>query len=416
VAFALKVAGAGLGFAFTVAVAQVLGARGAGLYFLALSAATIGAVLGRFGLDLALLRHVAVRASQADWAGLRGVHDLGLRLAAATSSAVSALLFLGAAWVANELFKKPELAQPLRLMSLSIVPFALLNLQAESLKGLKRVGDAIFVQAVGVPLIGLALILPMAEAAGVNGATLAYLTAVSGVTLIAFWAWRRATAGYPPAVTALPTKGLLASCQPLLLVSLVHHAVLPWAPLFLLGIWASSAEVGVFGAASRVALLVSFMHITLNNVVAPKFAELYAKGDLHALGATARHSTFAILLLTSPLLLLLLFGGEWIMALFGPGFDRGALPLAILAVGQFFTLASGSAGHLLMMSGNERVYSAAVVLAGATQLLLGLFLIPVLGSIGAALATALTLAGLNLLSAMAVRRRLGIRAAPWLGV
>lgn len=48
-AFVLKLGGSGLAFAFNVAVARLMGAEGAGLYFLALAVTTIGSVIGVSG-------------------------------------------------------------------------------------------------------------------------------------------------------------------------------------------------------------------------------------------------------------------------------------------------------------------------------------------------------------------------------
>lgn len=273
-AFALKIGGSGLVFAFNVAVAQLLGAEGAGLYFLALAVTTIGAVIGRVGLDNALLRFVATRAAHEDWVGVKGVYTLGMRMAVAASSVITVIIFFAAHWIATTLLKKPELVEPLRWMSLSILPLALLELQAECLKGLKRIRDAMAVQGIGVPLVSLLLIVPLAHSYGVMGASMAYLAASILIALLGMWVWYSATSGHVMQAASFPFIELWSSCQPLLLVLLIHRAVLPWAPLFLLGIWSSSEEVGIFGAASRVAMLVSFMLSAMNNVSAPKFAEL----------------------------------------------------------------------------------------------------------------------------------------------
>ena len=92
-AFVLKVIGAGLAFAFSVAVARMLGAEGAGLYYLALAVTTIGSVIGRVGLDNSLLRFVATRATHDDWASVKGVYALGVRMAVMASGVVTLIVF-----------------------------------------------------------------------------------------------------------------------------------------------------------------------------------------------------------------------------------------------------------------------------------------------------------------------------------
>lgn len=412
-AFFLKVIGAGLAFAFNVAVARLLGAEGAGLYFLALSVTAIGSVIGRVGLDNALLRFIATHATQEEWGKVKGVYALGMRMTIAASGAVTLIVFMFAPWIATELFNKSVLAEPMRWMSLSILPFALLNLQAESLKGLKRIRDAIIIQGVGLPLISLFLIFPLATYAGITGVVFAYSLGALIVAALGAWAWCSAISRHHDLTILFEFKELWRSCKPLFVVSLMNRAMMPWAPIMLLGIWASSEEVGVFGAAARIALLVSFMLVTINNVVAPKFAELLAKQDNDALGTTARRSALLITVLASPLFFLLFFHGGWVMSLFGEEFVDGALVLSILAVGQFINVICGSVGYLLMMSGNERTYRNITIVSAIVQLLLVVVLSPIMGGVGAAIAASSALVFMNIAAAIAVYSKLGIITVPF---
>ncbi len=412
IAFILKVLGAGLAFAFNVAVARLVGAEGAGLYFLALAITAIASVIGRVGLDNALLRFVATHATHGEWGKVKGVYALGMRMAIATSAAITLILFLSAPWVSEYVFNKPELSEPLRWLSLSILPFALLNLQAESLKGLKKIRDATLVQSVGLPLISLSLIYPLVQISGVVGVVWAYSAGAVVASVLGLWLWYRGVSVYESPTVRYSFESLWLSCKPLFMISLLNRAVLPWAPLFMLGIWASSYEVGIFGAANRVAMLVSFMLVAINSVVAPKFAELYAKGDLEALGQTARRSALMVSLLASPIFIALIFGGDWVMAMFGPGFEQGALALAVLALGQFVNLITGSVGYLLITAGKEKVYFRLTVYSVVMQMLLLVIFIPLYAGVGAAIASSLSLVYLNLAAAWVVYNQMGIITIP----
>ena len=57
-----------------------------------------------------------------------------------------------------------------------------------------------------------------------------------------------------------------------------------------------------------------------------------------------------------PVLAILLFGGGFLLSLFGEEFRAGHLALSILVVGQFVSVVSGPVGNLLQMTGNERVF------------------------------------------------------------
>lgn len=409
--FLLKIAGSGLAFGFSVAVARLLGAEGAGLYFLALSITVIGSVIGRMGLDNALLRFVATHAAHGESGRVQAVHALGMKLAVMVSGILSLVGFFTAGWMAEDLFRKLELAEPLRWMSLSILPFAILNLQAESLKGLKKVRDAMLLQSIGVPLIGLLLIWPLASIYAVEGVSWSYLAATILVALYGVWVWGNSKVDKVESVPCYHLTDLWMSAKPLFITSVMNISLI-WLPMLLLGMWASAAEVGIFGAATRLTQLVSFLLVSLNNVVAPKFAELHALNDLHSMGQLARRTAAILVVLASPLFFLLFtFSGET-MALFGPKFAEGGTILVILLVGQVVNVITGSVGFLLMMSGNEKTIRNIAIVSALIQLVLVLMLAPLIGAIGAAIASATAMAVMHLVSVFAAYRKLGLCTIP----
>lgn len=412
-AFILKVIGAGLAFAFNVAIARLLGAEGAGLFFLALSVTAVGSVLGRVGLDNTLLRFIATHTAKSEISLVKGVYSLGMRLAITVSCALSLLGFLLSPWIAIEIFNKPTLTESLQWMSLAILPFAILNLHGACLKGLKHIRDALLIQSISVPLFGLLFIWPLANIGGVEGVSWSYLAATIISALLGYFIWQKATAKYGENPSSYSFPFLLNSCKPLFITSLMNYAVLPWAPLVILGIWADSQDVGIYGAASRIAMLVSFILITINNVLAPKFAELYAKNDFINLEKTARKSTLMITLLASPLFILLIFAGEWVMMLYGTEFIDGAFILTILAIGQFINVITGSVDNLLIVTGNELIVRNLVILGAILQIILCLIFIPLVGMTGAAIGTAAAVATINISSAYLVKKKIGITTIPF---
>lgn len=411
-AFFLKIAGSGLSFAFNIAVARLLGADGAGIYFLALAITTIASILGRVGLDNALLRFIATSATHSDWSNVKGVYTLGIRIAVAASTAIAIVSFLVAPWIATMLFNKPALAEPLRWMSLSILPFTLLNLQAESLKGLKRIRDAMMLQSIGVPLLALILIYPLTKLAGITGMVWSYVIATMTIALLGIWAWRTAVALHPSETSKFPLKELWASCKPLFVVSIMNNAIRLWVPLAILGIWASSAEVGILGAALRVVALTTMMLFTLNNVLAPKIAELYAKNEMALLAATARRSATGLAILSSPIFFILIFFPSWVMSMFGDSFREGGLILGILAAGQIMNVFGGSIGIVLIVSGKEQYTQKITVIFSSLLIALLFIMVPFYGALGAAIAIAVSGTCLSLVTVWQAEKIIGLRVTP----
>ena len=413
VAFVLKVLGAGLAFGFNILLARMFGAEGAGIYFLALTITAIATVIGRIGLDNTLVRFVAANASTGDWASVKGVYRKGITLALAASAASAAVMFASAPWLSETVFGKPGLAQPLRLMSLAVVPMAMLILHAQALVGLKRIRDSLLVQAVGVQAMCLVGLCVLGEKWGVNGAVGIYILAAALTALIGHAVWRAAAPQLRYTAGRFETRKLLRSSIPLFWVESLN-LVMMWAAIFMLGMWKDTADVGIFAIASRTAALISFVLIAVNSIAAPKFAALYRQGDMDALGSTARNSAKLMTLMAGPALLLFIVAPEWVLAIFGPQFVEGATVLAILAAGRFVAVVIGSVNiYLLIMSGREHLLRNTVAIAGAANILLNIWLIPPFGLIGAAVATAASLSLQSLIACYLVYSRINIKTIPW---
>jgi O-antigen/teichoic acid export membrane protein len=412
-AFVMKAFGAGLEFGFNLLLARMLGAEGVGIFFLALTASSIATVFGRMGLDNTLVRFVAGNAAAGDWGAVRGVYRKAMLFAASASVASSVVLFAISPWLADSLFHKPELIYPMRCMAIAVVPVTLLILHSEALKGLKRVFAATLVQFQGVGFSALSLVgLYLAGRIwGVLGAVWAYTLAAMVIALLGFFLWLAATPQLRETTGFFPTRELLHSSLPLFWVASMN-LVMQWTSSITLGIFGTTADVGIFNAASRTALLTSFILIAVNTIAAPKFAELYRQRDLAALGSTARNCARLMTLLALPVLLFFSFCPRWVMGWFGPEFVGGASALMILATGQFVSVAAGSVGYLLMMSGHERHMRNNVTLAAVVNVISNLILVPAAGVLGAALAKTITVVTFNLVAVYLVWLTLRIQTIP----
>jgi O-antigen/teichoic acid export membrane protein len=413
IAFVLKIIGAGLAFIFQVAVARYLGASGSGVYFLALTIITLVATVGRLGMDNIVTRFVAAHASENDWSKVNGVVRHAVHIALAVSLPVSATLFFLADRLAAAIFRKPELADTLKMMSLIIAPLSVMTLYAVALQGLKRVRDAMLMQSVLTPLLAGIALYYLAPLFGISGAVAAYSIGVMFTLIFGFCMWYRATTAWRKTRPQFSANLLMTNSFPLLWSVLLQQIMLA-LPLLLLGVWASNEDVGVFNIAQRTSGLVGLVLVAANIIVAPKFAELYQQQDMAALGKVARHGGLLMTIMASPALFLFLVAPKWVMGSFGAEFSKGWLLLVVMALGQLVNVMTGSVGFLLVMTGNERSYLEANIIAAVLCVLLAAVLIPPYSTIGAAIATAVPLAAVNLLRVRYVWQTMGVATMPWM--
>jgi O-antigen/teichoic acid export membrane protein len=305
--------------------------------------------------------------------------------------------------------RAPEFRAELPLLVFAIAPVALLVIQAEFFKAVGSTATGTFSQAVVPPLLLLtgSLVLWLLSAGTVHAVFLAYvIVAIASVTIaMAMWHWR--LPGIWRERGSFDIGRLLRTSMPLLLVNSMT-LMLGWTDILVLGMWRDAAEVGIYGIAMRVTLLTAFILSAINVVVAPQFAALYAEGDPAALRRLAQQSAFWSLVAAAPAILVLMLVPDLILQIFGPQFREGAGPLRILALGQFVNVATGSVAVLLVMTGHEKLMRNIVAASAALNLLGNLVLVPRYGATGAAVSTAFSLAFMNIVSWLTVRKKLHI--------
>ena len=410
---AVRVVGAGLGFGFSVALARVLGAHGLGIYHLSLTFALIASVVGRMGMDAAMLKFGAASHAHRNWNQLAALHRMGIGVASLGCCLVATSTFLAADWVATSVYGDPAIANPLRLMSVALLPFSLFNLYGELLKAGQHQALSSLIQGALLPLINLALLYVFASS--VTGPTAAcglYLASCLLVFIAGRMLWRRSVPHARPApAQPFRLRELLTTAMPMY-ASALADVVMTFSDVLILGIFATSAEVGIYTAAARTALLTRFVLLATSAVAAPRFAALHATHDAEGVARLAVRSTILSTLSTLPLLLVYVLFPERVLSVFGPQFAAGAPVLIVLTLGQFVNAATGPVGYLLNMSGLHRIQGHIGVAGAAITVGLCFALIPLWGPVGAAAANAIATAACNLWQVHVAKSRLGILMLP----
>jgi O-antigen/teichoic acid export membrane protein len=406
---AVRVSAAAASFLLAVIVARLLGARDAGVFYLVVSIALIGAAVGQLGLGDTLMRFIA-----ADRAGGRSrsaarTYRTGLGLAAAATVTVGLLLFALAGPMAG-LFELTDESGAFRWAALAVIPVVVVTINSRVLMGLDRpLAGAITLNlippaAAGAALVVLAVDSP--DGAAALWTAVFFLVAVGGVVVLL-----RVTRHPDGTDRGAPVGTLLRSSLPLLVVAAGTLAI-TWTDTLMLGALRTAEDVGVYNSARQAAAVIGLVLLALNSVVAPRFSALFEAGRLDELARLARGAARLGALVAAPALLIALIVPTVVLGVFGSEFVEGDNVLRLLAVAQFINVAAGAVGYVLIMTGNELGLSYTLLIAVALNLVLNLSLIPPLGMEGAAIATAASLAAFNLLAAWGARRAVGAWTIP----
>jgi O-antigen/teichoic acid export membrane protein len=177
--------------------------------------------------------------------------------------------------------------------------------------------------------------------------------------------------------------------------------------VYILAYLKSPKDVGIYNIAFKIATVTSFFLVSINSIVAPKFAELYWSNRTKELKKTVLKSAKLNFWSSTPVLLPFIFFPKFFMGLFGIEFVEGYRSLIILSIGQFVNAFCGSVGYLLTMTGNQDVFRNIYFISTILNLLLCFILIPLLGVDGAALSFSISMIFWNVLSLIIVKKKFG---------
>ncbi|MBF1999529.1 MAG: oligosaccharide flippase family protein [Synechococcales cyanobacterium M58_A2018_015] len=399
----------GITYLAQVLFARWMGVAEYGIYEYVVTVSTMLGFWAGLGLPNVVLRFVPEYSVKQDWAHVRGVllgswwQTLVASLIISTLAAV-VILNLAARW------SLPYTTQ--LLLSMAGVPLiALIKLQQEMARAIRRITLAYAPLLVVYPLL---LILGAFAWWGWRG-NFTSTTAI-GLSLLAMLLvlvaqlqvfQRNLSSEVHTARPAYAVKQWLAVALPLLLID-SSFLILNQTDTLMLAALLDTEAVGLYTAAFKTAGWVNFILIAVNAIAAPMFASLYAQGDRAAL----QHLVFTIARwMFYPALIVgvgLVVWAEPVLSLFGPEFGVAQAALAALVVGQFVNVGAGSVGYLLTMTGHHNQCAFVVGCSAGLNILLNLIGIPWLGILGAALATAISMAVWNIWLNRLVVKYLGV--------
>jgi O-antigen/teichoic acid export membrane protein len=412
VSFLGKLTGTGLRYLSQVAIALFLGANLFGIYALGIAIYQFGELLAAMGLGSGVVRYAAIHHGGRDGSRLLGVLKQSTRLPFLGGLIVGLAIFMLADTIALRWFDKPPVAVVLRIVAVALPFGASMIVTALATTGFQVTRYLVYIRELVHPALNLLFVILLCSLGlGIIGASIAWVIAAVVGLSVALYVVRRLipSAASGPVKPVYETGTLLAFSLPLLLGEL-SWLLLLWTDIIMLGSFRSAGDVGVYRAASQTALFIPVFLGSINTIFAPMIADFHNKGDINSMKASFQTSTRWSLLLSVPLFLVMVVAGEELLRVFGSAFVVGSLPLVVLGMGQLVNAGSGGVGYMLIMSGHQYLKLAGDLVFAVVNIVLNALLIPTWGLMGAAVATGISIAGLNVLRGLQVYRILGVQA------
>jgi len=342
------------GIVLFIVLGRLYGAEGVGVFALAQSIYLGAGILARYGMDNALMRYVG----QDPTASAVPVYlRLALTKSALLSTVAAVLVFLlrdqFALW-----FDAPMLGIVLPGIALAIPPFTVAFVLAGFMKGIRKPATACLLENGGIALVATLLVLLFdristagIDMAGWAMAVAAWLVFAQGLCQV--WNYLKTK---PAGVDKqkVDSSAFNSSSNAFFVMSLAPF-MQQTVFVMIAGFYLSDIDLGLFKAAEKLALTISFILIVVNAVLPPRFARLYQLGKIEELASLARKGALCGLLFASPLLILCFIFPKFLLGFFGAEFLEAAPLLRIITLAQAINVATGSVGFLLNMSGHEKL-------------------------------------------------------------
>jgi len=400
-------------YVLNIVVARELTVSEYGSFAFFLSLVTFLVLLCRFGLDRNLLREVA---SKRYFTASAPLNELGAKFGAScvivvlVSILVVVLLFVFSQFLVDRISAVENVAD-LLLFGLVVIPWALIYVHSDLLRGYGYVNLGLFVCGILVPLLTIIQVY-LLGISGLNEVISTFLISVVATLVFAIFfvhfKFKLKFSYFIPNRSGV--KSLMKKSMPIFSGLFVGNLQLN-VSLFVLGLYFSSTDVAIYNIGLKTGMLLGIFLLAINAVYEPRFAAFYSAGKKAALRSSLRSSvlllSFVAIIVGAPLIAY----PETFLLLFGERYQGASVILVIVAITQMVNLVTGPVSSLLIMTNGQFVARNIALISLATTILLALFIIPIYGALGAALAHCAGILVKSILGIFAVKIVLGVNLA-----
>jgi len=380
----------GLLFLIEILMARILGSTSYGNVVIATLVMSLAVWVGRLGVPRGITRKLPYYEDDPPKA--RGVLRAGIVIAVLGGGTTAGTVYYVSPFLAERVFNDPDLILFLRVAAFGVPLGVLTNVGLATAKAQRTAKPRVIVNHLVNPvgqsvLIGLLILAGYGALGAISGRVMAKIATAVVALFLAYRSLRfslRGTADSMSWETFTFSLPLMFAAGVDFLISNIDT--------FLIGTFLASSSVGFYNAAFKLRTAGLFFFFPLTYLLPPVLSRMDAEDDLDQARRTYQHVTKWSIFLTTPIFLALFFFPETVISLsFGPQYLDGTTALRILAVPVMFTVLMGANEKALISLGHNRISFYVNVAIAAINIALNIVLIPRIGIVGAALASAVAL-------------------------
>ena len=405
----IKVIGAVVTYVMIVALARLMSIEEYGRFAFGLNLSIIVAALGGLGFQTGILRYWPKFVATGDVAGARGVVRLGFRYSTTGGLIIILVSVVGGliTWIITGQFRVFEFMTIAVLgLAISLCDYctSLLRAQGSTLGSmlprevLWRTGTIVccaLLFLAGYAITGL----------------LALMVCAAVLLCLMLWQAGQIRSNIRLQLPPSEARGNFADFRSSLLpfwATGIVIAMLQQFDVVVVGSLLGNAQAGSYFAAQKTASLLSLVQIAAGLVAAPSMSSLYHTGKIAELQRLCRNLAGGIATVTAIGVIMLALVGKFLLGLFDEKFVAAYPILMIVAMGSMIDGIAGPNAFLMQMTNYEKSYLKITSICYALVLAAQFILVPRLGGVGAALASAGGVALWNIWGTFILRRQAGL--------
>ena len=409
--------GNGLNYAFGIFLARTLVPEEFGLYALALTMFNMLTLAVVFGMDIGAIKFISHHLGEGQDAKARETLIAAASMAFGSGLIAAVGLGLLAGPLATTVYRKPELVLSLLLFATAI-PFATAAIVLISaLQAFQTVRYTVLIKYLWEPIakfvFAAVLLWAGFQLLGVLISIVLTLVVSGALAIRAVHRLVFSGSGGLLVWNTQEARTLLTYCLPLAVSLNLFGVVAPRSDILILGYWANTQDVGIYLAAFQTAAIMALVLSAFDTGLAPIMSRAWSQQDRARMSDSYQAVSRLSITVSLPVFCCLILFANDILKVFGSEFANGAAALMILAVGQVFNNATGSANTVLLMSGHSRLVMTNTVVMGVALLTATATVIPFWGINGAAIAASTTFILTNAIRVIQVWRLHHIQPYTW---
>ena len=407
IALCVQIAGIAVTYGMQILLARWMGATEYGTYDYVISIATFLGFSAALGLPSCLLRFIPKYSVEENWGKLRGIIWGSWRYVL-ISSVVFTLIAITVVFTWSKY--NPDITLISFFLGLGMTPlWSLVRHQREMSRGIKRMSLAYLPFNFVFPLLVIVGGFYYRQNLKSDRAILISALCLFAVLILQLYIFKQKIPQQCSITPAVYSRREWFAVAIPLLFNDSAFVLLSQTDTIMTGSILGSYYVGIYSAAFKTAAGASFILMGVNAIAAPMFATLHAQGDYAGLQKLTSSVARWMFYPTFIFALLLIIFGDRVLGTFGAEFVAARWSMTILILGQLVNVGAGSVGYLMQMTGHHKQCAYVMGCSAILNLVLNAILIPTLGILGGAIATALTMALWNIWLHQLVIKHLGVK-------